>query len=134
MLQLAFSAAFLVVTGLLGVSLYRLLNVDPGMQLDHRLIVMLKPADSNLKTADALRVFFSRIEEQLLSRPGVKAVAVSSDIPLGAHGSRDFRIKDTPPPKDLREWIAQANAVGPNYFRELGIAMRRRRLLTKKIA
>lgn len=123
-LQLAVSAALLVVTGLLGVSLYRLLNVDPGMQLDHRLVVIVKPADSHLKTAEAFHVFFSRIQEELLSRPGVKAVTVSSDVPLGAHSSREFRIKDTPPPKDFRKWIAQASAVAPNYFRELGITIR----------
>lgn len=131
-LQLAVSATLLVVTGLLGVSLYRLLNIDPGMQLDHRLVLILKPTDSDLKTADALQGFVSRIEERVLSTPGVDAVAVSSDAPLGAHGSRSFRIQDMPPPKDSRSWIAQARAVGPNYFRELGIAMRLGRSFDEK--
>src|SRR5487761_221121 len=123
-LQLAFSAGFLVVTGLLGVSFYRLLNVDPGIRLDHRLVVMVRSTDPGLKTVDAKQQFYSSIEEQLLSTPGVKAVTVSSNVPLSAHSSRDFRIKDTPPPKDLMEWMAQDNAVGSNYFQELGIAVR----------
>ncbi len=124
MLQLTFSAAFLVVTGLLGVSFYRLLNVNPGIQLDHRLLVMVKPTDPDLKTVEALQQFFSRIKEQFLFTPGVQAVAVSSYAPLGSHSMRDFRIQDAPPPKDPMEWMAQDDTVSANYFEELGIAVR----------
>ena len=121
-LQLAFSTTFLVVTGLLGVSLYRLLNVRPGFQIDHRLVVMIRPNDSYFSTEE-LRIFYSRVEMNLLSIPGVESVAASFNAPLGAHSLRDFRIKGLPLPKDPREWMAQDDAVEPAYFQELGIAI-----------
>jgi putative ABC transport system permease protein len=126
-LQLGFSATFLVVAGLLGISLYRLLNVDPGIQMDHRLVVIVKPSDIDLKTADALQLFFMQINEQLSSIPGVTEIAESFNAPLGAHGDRDFHIKNRPLPEDSREWMAQANAVSSNYFHELGMSVRKGR-------
>jgi putative ABC transport system permease protein len=123
-LQLTFSAAFLVVTGLLGASFYRLLNVKPGILLDHRVLVTVTPTDPDLKAAKDHQQFFSGIREQLLSTPGVQAVAVSSYAPLAAHGVRDFRIQGVAPPKDAMEWMAEDDAVSPNYFEEFGIALR----------
>jgi putative ABC transport system permease protein len=125
-LQLVFSGAFLVVTGMFGLSLQRLLSVDPGIQTDHRFVVVLRPADSTLK-APALNAFYSGIGSNLVGVPGVKATALSTNVPLGGHGTRDFRIKDRPEPKQPGEWLAEANAVDPNYFRVLGIPMRRGR-------
>ena len=123
-LQLTFSAAFLVVTGLLGASFYRLLNVNPGILLDHRVLVTVTPTDPDLITAENPQQFFSGIREQLLSTPGVQAVAVSSYAPLGAHSVRDFRIQGVAPPKDAMEWMAENDAISPNYFQELGVALR----------
>lgn len=126
-LQLAFSASFLLVTGLLGVSFYRLLRVDPGIRLDHRLGVWVMPTDPDLKTEDALRQFYLGIEEKLLSAPGVRAVAASSNMPLTPRFTRKFRIKDAPAPKDPRDWTANVETVGSSYFRVLGIAVRKGR-------
>lgn len=129
-LQLGFSAAFLVVAALLGVSFFHLLNVDLGIQIDHRLLVTIMPSDPSVKTEEALQQFYSRIRGQLLAIPGVDGVALSSDAPLTLHGDRDFRIKDMPPPKDPREWMAGAETVGANYFRVLGMAVQKGRPFT----
>jgi len=130
-LQLVFSSAFLVVAGLFGVSMYRLMTVDLGFQLDHRLFVEVNPTDSALiKNADALKQFYSRIREQLLALPGVGAVTVSSDVPLNGHVARHFRIQDAPVPKDPMEWTVGTETVGANYFEVLGMAMRKGRSFT----
>lgn len=120
-LQLAFTAAFLITTGLFGISLYRLLDIHPGLMLDHRMVLGLKPTDANLRTAQAFHTLFLHVQRELASVPAIQAVAISTEAPLAAHSVRDFRLKDTPPPLDPRQWIADSNAVGPNYFRVLGI-------------
>ena len=66
MLQLTFSSAFLVVTGLLGISFYHLLKVNPGIRLDQRMLVMVKLTDPDLRTVEDLQQFFSHIRDQLL--------------------------------------------------------------------
>ncbi|MGB9123207.1 MAG: ABC transporter permease [Candidatus Angelobacter sp.] len=129
-LQLAFSSGFLVVMALLAISFYHLLNVDLGIRLDHRLLVSVTPTDPGLKTEGVLQQFYSHIREQLLAIPGVDAVTVSSDAPLTAHGERDFRMKGMPAPKDSREWMADVETVGANYFEELGMAVLKGRSFT----
>lgn len=124
MLQLAVSTALVTVTGFLGISLYRLVNADSGMQLYNRLALVVKVTDYDALRADALRALFSGIQQQLLSTSGVENVAVSSDVPLGPHANRDFRLRDLFPSTASDEWIAQAREVSPNYFRTLGIPMR----------
>jgi putative ABC transport system permease protein len=126
-LQLAFSSAFLVVTGLLAMSFYRLLNVDLGFRLDQNMIVSVAPTDPDLRTVETLQQFYSQLQEQLLATPGVDAVTVSSDAPLAAHGDRAFRIMGAPPPRDARAWMAYDETVDANYFRILGIALRKGR-------
>lgn len=130
-LQLAFSFAFLVVATLLAISLYNLLNVDLGFRLDHRLFVSVLPTDPNLKSETQLEQFYSHIQEQLLTTPGVEAITLSSNAPLAAHGARDFRIKEESAPKDPREWVSNAETVGVNYFQVLGMTVRRGRSFTE---
>jgi predicted permease len=129
MLQLASSSAFLVVAALLGMSLYRLLNVDLGIRLDHRLLVSLAPTGLETKP-EALQQFLLSAENQLLVVPGVADVTVSSDAPLTGHGERGFRIKDALLPKDMRDWQASAETVATNYFQVLGMTVRQGRPFT----
>ncbi|MGD0668227.1 MAG: ABC transporter permease [Bryobacteraceae bacterium] len=125
-MQLALSGAFLIVTALLTMSLYRLTNVDSGIKLDHRLAVVLRPADTSLRPAD-LDAFFSEIDRKFLAAPGVEEVAMSSDLPMGTHATRSFSIRDAARPGKPDQLVAQADAVDLNYFRTLGIAMHRGR-------
>lgn len=125
-LQLMFSSAFLVMTTLLGISFYQLLNADLGMRLDHRLLVSVAAADSTLRD-DGRKQFYFGIQQQLQTIPGVEDVGMSSDAPLTAHGTREFRMNDVPALKDSRDWTAIVETVGTGYFRVLGIPMRQGR-------
>lgn len=130
-LQLVFSSAFLVVAGLFGMSMYRLMTVDLGFQLDHRLFVEINPsASARTKNADALKQFYSHIRQQLLALPGADAVTVSSAAPLNGYVARDFRIQDATTPKNPMEWTAGTETVDANYFGVLGMAVRNGRSFT----
>lgn len=125
-LQLALSSAFLVMTALLGISFYHLLNAPLGFQSDHRLLVSASATDSMLKE-DALKQLYFGLQEKLRTIPGVEDVAICSDAPLTGHGQREFRIKNVTAPKDSNDWMVTVETVGANYFQVLQIPMRQGR-------
>ena len=83
-IELATAMMLLVAAGLLGKSFYRLLHVEMGIEPEN--LAMLQvwgPASSYAKDPQQVEM-----ERQVLGRlaglPGVKSVAVSSDLPVGA--------------------------------------------------
>jgi macrolide transport system ATP-binding/permease protein len=82
-IELATAMMLLVAAGLLGKSFYRLLHVDMGLEPEN--LAMLQvwgPASSYAK--DPQKVEMERqVLGKLASLPGVKSVAVSSDLPVG---------------------------------------------------
>lgn len=124
--ELAIATVLLVGAGLLGKSMYHLLQVDPGLQPDHLLTLELgAPAKRYAKDAQILA-----LERELLERvkalPGVKSAAVSSDLPLEGWGDTTwFRILGRP-------WHGEHNDtperdVSAGYFRTLGATLVRGR-------
>jgi macrolide transport system ATP-binding/permease protein len=83
-IELATAMMLLVAAGLLGKSFYRLLHVEMGLQPENlAMLQVLGPASSYAKDPHKVEM-----ERQVLGRltglPGVKSVAVSSDLPVGA--------------------------------------------------
>ena len=82
-IELASAMVLLVGAGLLGKSFYRLLHVDMGLQPEN--LAMLQvwgPASSYAKDPQMVEME-RQVLGKLASLPGVKSVAVSSDLPVG---------------------------------------------------
>lgn len=116
--ELATAMILLVGAGLLGKSLYRLLHVDIGIRTDHLVTMQIDPPRSYRTTEKAIaleRLVVSRIGDL----PGVKSVAVASDIPISHWGNTTWiRILGRPwhgEHIDLPE-----RDVSANYFATLG--------------
>ena len=82
--ELATAMMLLVAAGLLGKSFYRLLHVEMGLQPENlAMLQVLGPSSSYAKDPQKVEM-----ERQVLGRltglPGMKSVAVSSDLPVGA--------------------------------------------------
>jgi macrolide transport system ATP-binding/permease protein len=125
--ELATAMVLLVGAGLLGKSLYYLLNVDLGLQPDHLVTMEVgAPKASYGKDAEAIalaRQIVSRIE----NLPGVQSVGISANgVPVSGNGNTTwFRVLGRP-------WHGEHNdtperPVSPGYFATLGAKLLRGR-------
>ncbi len=83
--QIAITLALVVGAGLLGRSLMKVLNVDPGFQVE-KVVTMdislpwVRWTDTNAKANEA--VFFSNLIDRLKQIPGVQRVGAASELPM----------------------------------------------------
>ena len=118
--ELAIAVVLLVAAGLLIKSLWRLQNVDSGLQPDNVLTFNLGLPDTKYKSDQQAR-FFQNLKTRLESAPGVQSA--SSIIPLPLNGDRysiSFQIQGREvAQKD--EPSADIFMTGIGYFRTMGI-------------
>jgi macrolide transport system ATP-binding/permease protein len=125
-LELATAVVLLVIAGLLGKSLFRLLQVDTGMHPDH-IATMMITAPISTYPKDPQWIALNRlVREKVSALPGVTAVGTSSLLPIDGWGNTTwFRILGRP-------WHGEHNEtterdVTPNYFNALGASLLRGR-------
>jgi predicted permease len=140
--QMAITLVLVVGAGLLGRSLIKVLEVNPGFRVD-RIVAMdvslPKVEDPTAKPGQAL--FFANLIDRLGTIPGVRTVGATSDLPLdGGHPDGMFALlgpNDVPKTmKDLGALFQQKERLGiadfcvatDNYFKALGIPLIRGRL------
>jgi predicted permease len=131
-LELAMAMVLLVCAGLLGKSLYRLLQVDLGLQPE-RLVTLQVGAPASDYGKDEQAIALAReIERRALAVPGVESVGiVTNGLPLGGNGNTTwFRILGRP-------WHGEHNEsperdVRPGYFTTLGATLVRGRYFTEE--
>jgi putative ABC transport system permease protein len=126
--EVGLAMMLLVGAGLLGRSLVRLLEVDPGFEPAHLLTLQAQAAGP--KYADSMAVFANhdRIREAVRQLPGVERVGTASQLPLG--GNMDaFGViaQDKPLANPELAPFADRYAVSPDFIAAMGIAIRRGR-------
>ncbi|HTA79336.1 MAG TPA: ABC transporter permease [Terracidiphilus sp.] len=96
-IELATAMILLAGAGLLGKSLYRLLHADTGIQSDH-IAILRVDAQGDRYSKDEQRVALGReIVRQISALPGVKAVGVTSKLPIeDGDVTTDFHIIGRP--------------------------------------
>ena len=117
--QVAFGLLLLIVAGLCVRSLQNARSVDPGFEVDHALMASfdLTTAGYDQARGEALE---KRLVERLQSLPGVSSVGLADHLPLGTQTSQsEVKIKD-------EKIVFDFAAVGPDYFRSMGIALKGR--------
>jgi putative ABC transport system permease protein len=131
--EIAGAVVLLTSAALLIRSFDRIQRVDPGVDA-HRVLVgrVSLPGsryDSDERTAD----FFQRLTQRLAQAPGVETAAATSFVPVGGGGfglGRVFLREGWPEPPAGPEVAAYWNVVTPEYFRAIGIPVRRGRSFT----
>lgn len=121
-LEVALSVALLIVAGLLGSSLTRLLQVDKGFDVDHVLTVDIRLAgDLYTDTVNRER-FFDRLLLKVGAIPGVQASGVVTYLPtLGQTWNDPIYLEGAP--RENRRPVDNRYA-SPGYFRAMNIALR----------
>jgi len=89
-IELATTVVLLSAAGLLGKSLYRLLHVDLGFQVDHLATLVVRLPDVAFPT-DAQQVAFAHsLLDRVENLPGVRAVAITTMLPATCDCNTDW--------------------------------------------
>ena len=121
--QLAVTMVLLAGAGLLGRSFLRLVRLDPGFEAEHVVVAELFLPETKYATPHRRAAFARDVLARVRTLPGVVAAAVSEGMPLSGAGVGAVRIPRQPNDPE-RPW-AWFSAVTPDYFRTLGIPLRR---------
>jgi putative ABC transport system permease protein len=125
-LQVAASFVLLVGAGLTLRSAMKLQHVDTGVDPEHLLTATITLPYTKYPDEPPMRVFFRRLIDQLATHPGVLAVAVSNDNPLGnaeAALNPNFKIEGQPTDPRQQQPQGSFHMVTPEYFHTLRIPM-----------
>lgn len=118
--QAAMSLVLLSAAALLGQSLRNLEHQNFGFETKDRYLVSINPTLGNYKP-EQMEPFFRRIDERLLSVPGVRMVAPALYAPMsGDSWNEGVRIAGRPEPGPKEETGAGWARVMPGFFETIG--------------
>jgi putative ABC transport system permease protein len=129
--EIAIALVLLIGAGLMVKSLWRLQNVPTGFDTRNLLTTQLSYR-ARPDEAARVRSFFSQLEERIKTTPGVESVAVSSGLPFLGTTETSTWVKGRPKAKPTDEMMSLQYIVTPDYFRTLGIELKRGRLFTEQ--
>ncbi|HEV3457697.1 MAG TPA: ABC transporter permease [Thermoanaerobaculia bacterium] len=128
--EVALATILLVGAGLLLRSFARLQAVDPGFRPERVLTLALDLSSSGVYREPAAQTaFMDELARRVAALPGVRSVAFGDSLPLARvlRMLRGLAVENRPPRDPWEEPEVTVSAVSPDYFRTLGIALRRGR-------
>ena len=116
--EVAMAVLLLFGGGLLLRSLMAVERVDRGYQTQGAVTMMLDPLGSSYPTPPQLLQFFDEVDREVRAIPGVRNVAYTSTLPLGASdlGPVSFEVVGDPLPADGQPSAAAFQLVSHTYF------------------
>jgi predicted permease len=129
-LQVAMSVTLLFVTGLLVASFARLMRVDRGFAAERVLLVPVSLSQSRYATESARTAVYDRLFAAVQGLPGVAAASPISVSPLTGSGQVNVIAPEGSTRPRSENPTANFRFVGPEFFRTMGIAVRRGRSFT----
>jgi len=128
-LQVAVALVLLTGAGLLVESFERFERTDLGFRPEGVLTAQIAPPTERYPTPEREAALASSIVEQLAAQPDVMAASASSALPGGASIRWAFAVVGDPAPEPSHRPTFRPVFVSPGYFRTMGIALQRGRLL-----
>jgi putative ABC transport system permease protein len=126
--EVAFAVLLLIGAGLLLRSFDQLLRVDPGFRPQHVLAFELGLSKA-IYPAEKRFPFYDRVVEGVRGLPGVAAVAMISELPMGGTEQvTSILLEGRPKPKPGETPLAPLRRVSPGYFELMRIPLHRGRL------
>jgi putative ABC transport system permease protein len=124
--QVAVALVLLTGAGLLVESFEHFRRLDLGVRPEGVLTAHIDLPSQRYSTPERQAAFFANVVEQLAAQPGVDAASASSTV-LGGKLMRSFVVVGDPAPERTHKPNAYFNDVSPDYFRTMGITLRRGR-------
>ncbi|MBO0860401.1 MAG: ABC transporter permease [Chloracidobacterium sp.] len=126
--EIAIAIAMLAGAGLLIRSLWRLQQVDPGFNVERLLTMKVALPGAKYPEAEQPSQFFERMLGQVAALPGVKAAAVTTELPFTSRNSASsFQIVGRTPLPTGQTIDAGRRTVSADYFHTPGLRLLRGR-------
>ena len=130
--EVALALVLLIGAGLMVKSFLRLQSVDPGFRPEGLLTMQITLSESRYgpqQQADFLKQLLQRLE----SLPGVQSVGATDHLPLTDYSLvTSVAIEGHPPPVFGKDPPASVASVSADYFRAMGIPLKRGRAFTDR--
>jgi putative ABC transport system permease protein len=128
--EFALALVLLIGSGLLIRSFAKLLETDPGFRPDQVLTLKIPIPSERYTQAAKVRQFYEQLLDRAGNIPGVKAVGLTSDLPLNGCGTIAIQIEgERNAGGETPQAICQTWQVG-DYFQTLGIPLLKGRPFT----
>jgi predicted permease len=127
--EVALSVVLLLGAGLLIRSFVRVLQVDPGMRVQHLITAYVELPSDRYKDDKTIGQFYRRFLDGLQTLPGIEASGITSNLPLTtANNNNPMTAADRPTPP-VTQW-PMTNMVwsSSGYFKAAGIALKEGRI------
>jgi hypothetical protein len=128
--EVALSVVLVVGSGLLLQSFVRIVSTDAGFERDGIATARVSLSPSRYRSRGAQTAFFADVLERLRSLPEVSQAGLASTPPLQSGREVFFRTEGQAGDGDVRlAKVAASSAVDSDYFKVMGIPLKRGRLL-----
>ena len=127
--QIGLSATLLYATGLFLASFLRVLHVDKGFSADQMLALDIALPRSVYSRPESRVGFYDEVLPKLAALPGVRAVGVTSLLPLEGENQVNALSRENDQRAAAERPLANIRQIDPGYFTSLGVTARRGRLL-----
>jgi putative ABC transport system permease protein len=136
--ELALAVVLLVAAGLTARSLERLLSVDPGFRPERLLTARISLPAAQYRERSAAAAFFTNVEQQVRTLPGVQAAGLTSLLPMTGRNSSGSTFVDQTSLRGLAQGTlvqkpyieTDLRIVTDGFFEAMHIPLLRGRLLT----
>jgi predicted permease len=124
--QVALSIVVLIGAGLFLRSLNHARAINPGFDAEHILTLSFNTAAQKYDATKAEQ-FYQQLSNRVQALPGVQSVSLAQSAPLSYFYSPAFSspvfVEGHEPPQGEDPPFVGNNAIGPNYFRTLGVPL-----------
>ena len=132
MAEIGLALILLAGAGLLIRSFARLIAVDAGFDAARTVTMSISLPGTRYEQPRQRTQFFERLLDRLGALPGVEAAGAVSFVPLAGLGAATgYTVLGEPPPSPGQQPVADVRVVSRDYFRAMGIPLRRGRLFNE---
>jgi putative ABC transport system permease protein len=129
--EIAVALVLLIGAGLMVKSLWRLQSVQTGFEQKNLLTMQLSYAAKPDEGAK-VRGFFEQLEQKIKGLPGVESVSLSNGMPFLGASEDSFWVAGRPKEKPTDIMMGVLYVVTPDYFRTLGVELKKGRLIDER--
>jgi putative ABC transport system permease protein len=129
--EVALAMALLAGAALMIRSFQKLYHQDPGFRAEHVLTLQTRLQYPKYQSRARRSEFYRQVLQRVETLPGVVAAGYTTYLPLADSGGGSLVTVENHPVDPKHFLIANVRVVNPDYFRTVGMTLRRGRLLDR---